>query len=376
MNILHIIDTLGVGGAEQALVNLLPELVSMGDQVHAAALRPPADLAPALETAGVTVHALPTFNKWNLLAGVQAVNRIARTVSADVVHAHLLFPGVYTGFARRFGGLQARTCITYHNLAYAPGCNKPGPGLTLRKQLNRISSSLGMDLRLAVSTAAAEHYAHALHPGPIAVLGNPVPISAIDRVAEAFTPASPDVPENLKLVLPGRLVHEKGHSILLEALAICAQEAVRFRTVFAGDGPLRHQLEQQIRNQNLPVTIAGRLAHADMLATMAAADIVVVPSRFEGFGITAAEAMTLRRPVIAARTGGLPDVVSASGTGLLFDNGDPVSLARCLIQLARDTDLRARMGEAGRRRIQERFDAPAIARQLRSCYRQLLETDP
>lgn len=373
MNILHIIDTLGVGGAEQALVNLLPELVSMGDQIHAAALRPPADLAPALERAGVTVHTLPTFNKWNLLAGVQAVNRLARTVSADIVHAHLLFPGVYTGLARRFGGLQAQACITYHNLAYAPGCNKPGPGLILRKQLNR-SSSLGMDLRLAVSTAVADHYTHALRSGPIAVLGNPVPISAIDRVAETFTRTSPDVSENLTLVLPGRLVHEKGHSILLDALELCTREAVQFRTIFAGDGPLRDQLQQQIRDRNLPVIITGRLAHADMLATIASADIVVIPSRFEGFGITAAEAMALRKPVIAARTGGLPDIISTPETGLLFDNEKPASLSVQLIKLAANPDLRTHIGHAGRKRIQEQFDAPAIAGQLRSHYQQLLET--
>lgn len=373
MKILHVIDTLGIGGAEQALVNLLPELVSAGDQAHVAVLRAPHDLENSLQDAGIVVHRLPSFGKWRLLTGAQAIGGLAQTLSVDIIHAHLLFPGVYTGLARMLSLTRARTCITYHNMAYAPGCNRPGPGLALRKALNRLTSRFGIDTRFAVSDAVARHYDSHLHPGPIHTLHNPLPVAGLDALASSCLPSATVENQLLKLVLPGRLVHEKGHSVLIDALVQCRHAGFIFTTTFAGDGPLRQELEQRLREADIAATITGRLPHAEMLQTLAGADIVVIPSRFEGFGITAAEAMALCRAVIASDAGGLPDVIGNPQNGLLFECENASQLAADLQKLAANPDLRHQMGVSARRRIKELFDAPVIAGQIRRHYQELLK---
>ena len=134
MRILHVIDTLGVGGAEQMLVNLLPSLVDDGHDVAVGVLRYPMTLQPALEARGVRVEKLSDpGSKWNVIRGAGSVANLVRAENFDVVNSHLLFPSIYTGFARLLKNIPAKTFVTYHNLAYAPGCNKPGPGLALRK---------------------------------------------------------------------------------------------------------------------------------------------------------------------------------------------------------------------------------------------------
>ncbi len=374
MRVLHVIDTLGVGGAEQMLVNLLPPLKQQGHDVSVAVLRPPFTLREALEDQGVPVRSLEHQSQWSLLSGARAVARAGTDARADIIHAHLLFPGVYVGLARMLPMTPARTCITYHNLAYAPGCNRPGPGLTARRTLNAMTSRFGMDGRTAVSNAVASHYQGTLHLGPITVIPNPIPVSGIDKTVAPATQTAANANREIRILVPGRLVREKGHAILITALAQCIREGLSATLVIAGDGPLRADIERQIKAAGLAARtrFTGTLPHAALLAEMVAAEIVVVPSLFEGFGMTAAEAMALRRCVIAARAGGLTDVIDDDVNGLLFAAGDAGDLAKVLARAASDAALRQRLGEAGRSKVEAQFDVSHVAKRLSSFYADLL----
>ena len=103
---------------------------------------------------------------------------------------------------------------------------------------------------------------------------------------------------------------------------------------------------------------------------MATADIVVIPSRFEGFGLTALEAMSLAKPVIASTAGGLPEVMGK--TGRLVPVGDADAIAGAILDLADNPDLREDMGRAARARGEEAFSLPAIASQLSQIYETLV----
>jgi glycosyltransferase involved in cell wall biosynthesis len=270
----------------------------------------------------------------------------------------------------------AKTCVTWHNLAYAPGCNKPGLGLAVRRWLNALTSRRGMDARIAVSAAVAKHYVQALNlPEPI-VIANAVPVAEIDAAVAGTAETSPVVKpsgERLRLVMPGRLVREKGHGVMVEALAMLAARGLEFEAIFAGGGPLESQIEEQVAAAGIAarVTFTGALQHAAMLTQMASADIVVVPSLFEGFGLTAVEAMTLRRAVVVSSAGGLTDVVEHEVSGLVVAPGDASALAGALWRLAHDQPERVRFGEAARKRVVEKFDAPKVAEATLQCYRLL-----
>ena len=359
MKVLHVIETLGRGGAERLLVMLLPELVRRGYDVSVAVFRGPYDLQPELEAGGVKVIRLGKRNKWNLFRGARDV---ANTLpDADVLHAHLYFPAICTALARTLGMTKAKTFVTFHNLAYA-GANRDGAKLRFRKALARWLYPKGFTSKLAVSQAVAEHYVNELSLDRVKVLFNPIDLSVVD-VAQADIRSGD---HTLHIVLPGRLVHEKGHIDLIEALRGLHLSGRSLTVTFAGHGGLQKKLVEMTRNLPFPVTITGNLEHPEFLRVLASADIVVVPSRFEGFGLTALEAMALSKPVIASTAGGLPEVLG--DTGKLVEIGDHDALAAAILELANDAKLRGAMGRAARSRAEAEFGLPAIATELIGLY--------
>ena len=363
VKILHVIDTLGRGGAERLLVMLLPALARQGHAVAVAVCRAPYDLQPELEAGGVQVIRLPKRHKWNLVAGAHDIVRAMP--DADILHAHLYFPAVMTALARLTGLSRARTCVTFHNLAYA-GANKDGPKLWVRRALARRVYRRGLDAKLAVSQAVADHYRAALSLDLVDVVHNPIDLAAVDAVMPALRAA--DAP--LHIVLPGRLVSEKGHEDLIAALRDPRLTGHSLAVTFAGHGPLQAALKDRAAALLFPVTITGNLDHRAFLEVIASADIVVIPSRFEGFGLTALEAMGCAKPVIASTAGGLPEVVGE--TALSVPVGDVHAIAEAICRLAEDPALRARLGQAGRAQAEAAFSLSAISAQLCATYDRLV----
>ncbi len=117
MKILTVIESLGRGGAEQALVNLLPVLKARCHQCDVVALWPPYDVAPVLERYGIALHRLNIEGRWNLPQAVPRLARTVRQVKPDVVHAHLFFASLYSALTRPLAPGPVRV-VTFHNLAY------------------------------------------------------------------------------------------------------------------------------------------------------------------------------------------------------------------------------------------------------------------
>lgn len=363
MKILHVIETLGRGGAERLLVMLLPELARQGIDVAVAVRGAPYDLQPELEKAGVVVIRLPKRHKWNLITGARDIARAMP--EADILHAHLYFPAVNTALAQRMGVTRAKTCVTFHNLAYA-GANREGLGLRLRKLLASKLYSRGFHRKLAVSQAVADHYRMALSLDRIDVVNNPTDLTIVNSIKKAHNESA----GALHVVLPGRLVPEKGHLDLIAALSNPRLADRSLRITFAGHGPLHGELLRLAQGLPFPLTITGELKHVRFLELVSSADIVVIPSRFEGFGLAALEAMGLSKPVIASNAGGLPEVMG--NTGRLVAVGDVDALACAIVALIDDPGLRETMGRAARIRAETEFSLPLIVAQLIKIYKSLL----
>jgi glycosyltransferase involved in cell wall biosynthesis len=102
------------------------------------------------------------------------------------------------------------------------------------------------------------------------------------------------------------------------------------------------------------------------------AEIAVTASLYEGFGLPAAEAMACGTPVIATRAGALPEIVGEHGTGILVPPADPPALAAAIKRLLADKQLRQRMGDAARKRIEESFSWEGAARKTLEVYQEVL----
>ena len=370
MRLLHLIDTLGTGGAERVLVGLIPELRKKGFKSSVAVLGPPYDLESEVVAAGAEVFHLGISNRWNFFAGAHRLQQVAKRINADLIHANLLFPIIYAAGARSFNR-NIRTVATYHNLSYSRGANRPGLGLFVRKRLNSLSAHVGIDRILAVSPAVADHLRQHLSIQHAHVVYNPVDLTGLDAVLSGSTCTWPLVtaPGTLKLLLPGRLVHEKGHADLIDALTLLSGKV---SCVFAGTGPEEPRLRRLAAERNVQVHMTGPLSRSSFLRLMQSADLVVTPSRYEGFGLAAAEALYLGTPVIAADVGGLTEIVKHEKTGLLVPPRDSGALALAIERVRENPSLAKQLAERGHEHVRQTFAAEAVAERIAAHYRELL----
>ena len=262
---------------------------------------------------------LPLF----LLSFARAARRAAR--DADVVHAHWLPSGI--------AGLATRKPLVVQLW---------GTDVELARRLPWVSRPVlrRADVVVCASKALAED-AHTLGAREIRLIPSGVEIPEVV--------GDPDEPPHVLYV--GRLSEEKGVRDLAEA-------ARGLPLVVVGDGPLRHLLPQSV----------GFVPHDELGRYYERAAAVVVPSRREGYGVTAREAMAYGRPVVATAVGGLPDAIDDGVTGLLVPPRDPAALRAALERLLRDSDLRVQLGEAARARASRDLGWPASTAALRAAY--------
>lgn len=366
MRILHFIDSLGRGGAETALVSVAAELRRQGHVVEVLVRRAPFTLASDLEQYGVPVRRMVRRHEWNLIGSARELAAWARGGGFDVVHAHLYFPMVATALMRALAFGSARTYVTFHNLAYA-GANRRSARLRFRRSLASVLCRVGFDGFIAVSSAVATHYCCALALPDIKVIPNAVDGAAIRDLVGHPEP-SVRTGGACEIVVPGRVVREKGHLVLLDALASLKASGIRLRLVVAGDGPLRCAVEARVEALGLvdQVEFLGELDHQSLLVTMSSADVVVIPSLFEGFGLVALEAMALGRALVVTDAGGLPSVVGSAG--IVVRRGEPTSLARAIQNLVDDPDLRRSLGTQALQRVSREFHIREVVGSLCAFY--------
>ena len=183
--------------------------------------------------------------------------------------------------------------------------------------------------------------------------------------------------DDVLLLSVGRLEENKGFHILIRALAAMVRENVlpaRWKWVLVGDGPRRPQLERDIASAALTanVRLTGRVDAGDLHGWYEAATLFVHPTLYEGSSIVTLEAMAHRRPVIASRTGGLPDKVIPETTGWLLPPGDQEALAAAIGEALADRARLGAMGIAGRALVDKEFSWNAATDRLLSMYGELL----
>ncbi|MFN9498131.1 MAG: glycosyltransferase family 4 protein [Erythrobacteraceae bacterium] len=171
-----------------------------------------------------------------------------------------------------------------------------------------------------------------------------------------------------KLICVGRLSPEKGHLGLLEVMRRLREKGIDFTLNLVGDGPSRSVIEALVDSLDLRdrVFFEGFLKEDDTLLTIAASDILVLPSLMEGLPVVLIEALALGKPVVASRVAGIPELIEHGKSGLLFTPSDLVALEDVIAELLKRRDDWCGMGRLGRLRVQHEFDITAIASSMQS----------
>jgi colanic acid/amylovoran biosynthesis glycosyltransferase len=170
----------------------------------------------------------------------------------------------------------------------------------------------------------------------------------------------------LRLLTIGRLDNMKGVPILIEAVGELQRRGVPARLTVVGDGPQREHLQRMAQREAIGEHVAWRgTVGQDRIRThYRQADVFCLPSFAEGVPVVLMEAMATGLPVVANHIAGIPELVEHEVSGLLVRPGRADLLADALERLARDADLRARMGQAGREKVREEFESAALGIQL------------
>jgi L-malate glycosyltransferase len=352
MDVLHVDPERGWGGGEVQVLSLLRELARRGHRSRLAA-DPRGRLAGEAAAAGVPVEPLPVANALDLRAGVRLRALVA---GHDVVHFHTARAHALAPFCR---GRGARLVVT-RRMDYMPR-----GGIYARWLYNR-----AVDAVIAISEGVrAALLRGGVRADRIRVVPSGIDVAAVEAAPGAGAAVRAEwgiAREDVMVLLLGALERRKGHAVLLDAAGRLAAAHAALRYVFAGEGSEHAGLAEAARTLGARVVFAG--FRRDVAACLAAADVVALPSLHEGLGVAALEAMAAGRPVVASRVGGLAEVVVEGETGIFAEPGEPQSLARALAVLADDADLRARLGEAGRRRVLARYTAARMAEGTIACY--------
>ena len=322
---------------------------------------------------GVECFSCACQSRRDYVHGIERLRRFLRRRRVDILHAHLFEPAIVSLTA----GFLARTplrVLTRHYSDYHTRDNKKW-----HVQLDKYCTALSHRV-IAVSKHTAE--------GMIADEGAPPQkiVTILNGVDfDRLKISSPDAPQKLRdefapqdefLILQvSRLHPEKGHEFLFRALPLIKQQWKRpIRLLLAGAGPFEAQYRRLVEELGLQEMVSFLGFRRDISDLMQAADVMVLPSVAEAFGLVLTEALYLGTPVIASRVGGIPEIISDGVDGFLVPPASPSELARAIIQLARDEELRAKLASAGREKVEHGFSFENMARSYENVYSQLLHS--
>jgi len=350
------------GGSEEAALHLMaaldpgrwePMLLHHSDPGSAR-------LVDGATRLGIRTQAVPRVAPGDVRAGVWRIRQALRAERPAIVHAHLSWPlacryGILAGWLARVPAIVA-TAQLYIDFWQEPHGHLQQRLMTAA--LRRI---------IAVSHEVKACYAGELRvpERKLTVVPNGIPVSSEPRPPDPALRAllvqgRPD----FVVLTPARFHEQKGHAYLLAAAAQVPDATF----VLAGEGSLRADMERLARELGVADRCVFLGQRSDVPALLAAADLFVLPSLFEGLPLSVLEAMAAARPVIATAIGGTDEAITDGLTGLLVPPRDPAALGSAIRQLQGDPALAQRLAAAGRERVEREFSSAVTARGAMRVY--------
>lgn len=329
------------------------------------------------ESTGSEVVVLHIQRSDGLLALLFRLRRFFREVQPDIVHVQYLAPGLIPLIAARLAGIKTVFATVHIAGNYAYG--------TKAKFLLRLAS------RLCTAFFCVSRGVETFWFGSSALLDaasvqerrrhftiyNAVDVAGIEKASRlSDTDALRKFLELRRgpvLGIVGRLAEQKGHAVLLQAMPEVLKTFPEAVLLIIGDGPERESLEEKSNSYGLAdhVVWLGSKTQEEVFRLYGIIDIFVMPSLYEGFGLTAAEAMAAGLPVVASDVEGLREVVDDKETGYLCRPGDSMELAGRLKELLADADQAKAMGGRGRERAKALFSLERFRESMLLAYDEL-----
>jgi glycogen(starch) synthase len=352
-----------IGGCEIFAAKLLLALRERGHDFVVVTEHGPG-LAAEDSYKGIPVHRLPfwtAINERNVERMIESRRRITdlkRNFAPDLVHAHSFGPSIL--FHLETARINSAPLLFTVQLELLPDQNS-GPDTLMGRTLR------AADWVTCVSSAALAQVRERV---PEIVARSSVIFNSLDLPTLGSAPLPSTAP---RLLCLGRLHTQKGFDVALSALATIIDRFPDIRLIVAGDGPEKAALERQVADLKLTrvVDFIGWVAPDQVPALIAAATMVIIPSRWEGLPLVALEAAQLGRPIVATRVSGLSETVLHGESGMLVEPEDVAGLAEAIAFMLAQPEAAARMGRALRTRVQKLFSWQRCVEAYDQIYRKL-----
>lgn len=365
INILYIIWSLGLGGAEKVVIDLCKKIDK--DKFHptVCCLNDKGVFADELEDVGIEVIPLykkPKFDPYIICK----IYKLIKNKQTDLVHTHLWTANFWGRIAAKLSGVKV-IVITEHNVDVW----KKRTHFWADKLLSFITNKI-----IAVSNKVKEFYIKMtkISPDKFITIYNGVDLTKFNIQTNVLEKKKEFgiKPTDKVIVIIGRLEAAKAHHIFLNALKEIINRVQNFKAFIIGDGSLKQEIILLAKKLNLHHHVIITGLRKDIPELLSLADLFVLSSTREGFPITLLEAMSCGIPAVVTNVGGNSELCINGETGLIVDSNNPKALAEAIFILLTDQNLSGNFSKASKARIQTLFTTEIMTKNHETLYLNLL----
>ena len=374
MKVLHVINSNGIAGAEKHLLHLLPGLQNHGIEASLLIICPPAaegvfrDFAKQLQYMKVRVDII-SAKKFLSFSLLRKISKYIKTQHHYFIHSHLIRTDLLLVIVKRLFCTKMFIISTLHGYQESVANLYTQKRVIIKKNSFYFLSKLVLrhiDLPLTVSHSMATFFVdYKLTPKPMAVVRHGL------NVPRTELPETVSLPKKDKtLIVVGRLTHIKGQHELLKSMPAVLAEYPLTKLQLVGEGPDKEKLQQQAFNLGIEDHIEFLGFQKDPFQFIKAADVVIIPSLHESFGLVYIEAMALQKAIISFDIPIATEILQHKKSALVVPKGDTELLAKSITNILSSSLLGTSLGQAAATDYRRFFTEEVMVDDMAKLYKQ------
>jgi len=372
MEILQITKGALMGGGEKHILTLLEGFKDRAVKMSLAVFSE-GPLSVAARKMGVDVYVIPKRYRGDVFPLLGLIQLI-KTKQIDIVHTHLVSGNLYGRLAGKVTKVKG-VVTTLHD------SDKEALGQSSQRVMKELFFKLDMMMtvfsdRIVTPSIDLKHQLiqHGVKEDKIVHIPNAINLYPLHFLNEEILACRQELglPQDVKLIaMVGRLVPVKNFVLFLKAAKQVIESGFKARFIIVGDGPLRSELQEMATHLGLRDQVIFTGFREDVYRVVSMVDLFVLCSNSETFPLALIEAMALKKPVIATRVGGVPEIIDDRINGWLCPSGDDVSLANAITHLLTDEEKARELGERAYQKVVTTFSLRGMTDRLLDVYHEL-----
>jgi glycosyltransferase involved in cell wall biosynthesis len=359
----------GIAGSEKYLLQVIPHLIKRGFDIEFLVLhasKPQIGINEFVEK--IKEINLTTYVIKRGVKGFLKMKSLIEKGNYDIVHTHLIHADFYAAQIKSLFGFKSQLYSTKHGYSEDYFGKYGFDNVEVRDlyyYLSRFSEKY-ITKSFAVSYGLKELFeAKGISKqDSLTVIHHAFPLEA-----EVYKTKQLADKKQMVICIVGRFTYLKGHDIALESCVILKEKAISFKLVFAGSGVLKQEIQNKVNSLGLNKEVEFIGYHSNPVALMNECDIVLVPSRAEGFGLVVLEAFASGTPVIVNDVPAINEIVLHEQSGLIFKRNDSKDLADKIEQLASNSVLYNKLSCNANKHLIEKYNFSDMIERLVNFYK-------